>query len=155
MTATSQSRLTATRLTTLRTCPRRHYCRYELGLARVRQATPLRFGSAYHHGMERRNGGASAVDVLTEARAGYATCPDWADPIDWAVECETLAQLLAGHFWRYENDNLQFVAVEQQFELPLTNPDTGKSSRAFLLAGKIDAIVKMPDEARTVWTAGP
>ena len=35
--------------------------------------------------------------------------------------------------------------VERQFELPLTNPDSGKPSRAFLLAGKIDAIVKMPD----------
>lgn len=140
-----RSLLTTTRLTTLRTCPRRHYLGFELGLARVRQDAPRRFGSAYHRGMERRNGGVSLVDVVAEARTGYATCPDWADPTDWAVECETLAQLLAGYFWRYENDDLEVLAAERPFEIPLTNPDTGKPSRAFLLAGKIDAIVRLPD----------
>lgn len=140
-----RSLLTSTRLTTLRACPRRHYLRYELGLARVRQEAARRFGSAYHGAMERRNSGVGLVDVATEARAGYATCPDWADATDWAVECETLAQLLAGYFWRYENDNLDVLAAERSFEIPLTNPDSGKPSRAFLLAGKIDAIVKLPD----------
>jgi len=137
--------LTATRLTTLRACPRRHYLGYELGLARIRQDGPRRFGSAFHCGQQAHNQGQGSEVAMAEALAGYDAVPEWADPTAWAVERETLGQLLAGHFWRYENDNLQFVAVERQFELPLTNPDTGKPSRAFMLAGKIDAIVRLPD----------
>jgi hypothetical protein len=145
MTSSTNRLLTATRMSTLRACPRRHYLRYELGLARVRQDAPLRLGAAFHCGLESRNRGMDAPAAMAEARAGYDIVPDWADPTDWAVERETLAQLLAGHFWRYENDNLEILAAERTFELPLSNPDTGKSSRAFVLAGKIDAIVKLPD----------
>lgn len=145
MTSTNNSLLTATRLSSLRACPRRHYLRYELGLARVRQDAPRRFGSAFHCGQEARNSGKDGAAAMAEALAGYDVVPDWADPTDWAVERETLAQLLSGHFWRYENDNVEIVAAERTFELPLTNPDTGKASRAFLLAGKIDAIVRLPD----------
>jgi hypothetical protein len=41
--------------------------------------------------------------------------------------------------------DLQFVAVEQSFQIPLLNPGSGHPSRLFMMAGKIDAIVKLPD----------
>lgn len=141
----SRSLLTSTRLSSLRRCPRQHYLRYEVGLSKVREATPLRFGRGFHYGLELYNARISsdmAVDCVT---ADYRTCPNWADPTDWAVEGETLQTLLLGHFWRYQDDDIEFVAAEQSFEIPLVNPRTGRTSRTFRLAGKIDGIVRLPD----------
>ena len=140
-------RLTATRLTSLRRCPRQQYYRFEIGLSRIRTATPLRFGSCFHKGLELRSGlfADDAESILDAVLAPYETCPDWADPTAWAVEGQTLRALLLGHFWRYEADNVQFAAVEQSFSLPLVNPDTGAASRTFTLAGKMDGIVRLPD----------
>ena len=137
--------VTHSRLAALRSCPRRHYYRYELGLSRIRTNDALRFGGGFHCGLEARNSGLDEAAAIEKATAGYQQIPHWADPIDWAVERQTLSQLLAGHFWRYSADDLQFVAVEQSFYTPLVNPGSGHASRLFVLAGKIDAIVKLPD----------
>ena len=137
--------LTSTRLASLRKCPRLHFYRYELGLTRIVSAAPLRFGSGFHLGQELLNTGRSIEEVIQNVAADYATIPTWADPTDWMVEFETLNALLSGHAWRYAQDNLEFIAVELSFEIPLVNPETGTRSRKFTLAGKIDAIVKLPD----------
>lgn len=63
------SKLASTRLSSLRRCPRLHYYRYELGLARIRTATPLRFGAAFHAGLEAHNHGASDATVMQCALA--------------------------------------------------------------------------------------
>ena len=142
---TALARLTSSSRSAAARCPRLYFYRYGMGLARTRSATPLRFGSGFHHGLELAASGMSSDLAIQAATADYATCPDWADPTDWAVECETLKALLAGHFWRYGQDNLEFVAVETTFEIPLVNPDTGAVSRSFTLAGKIDAIIRLSD----------
>jgi len=105
--------LSATRLASLRRCPRQHFLRYELGLVRVRKDAPLRFGTAFHLGQQLAHGpqGADAAAVIDAATADYATCPDWADATAWAVEREQVRSLLAGHFWRYSQDDLEYVAV--------------------------------------------
>jgi hypothetical protein len=139
------SKLTSTRLAALRKCPRLHYYRYELGLSRIRSATALRFGAAFHAGLEARNRGAASDRVLQCVLAGYDVVPQWADPTEWAVERETLKALLLGHIWRYGQDNIVIVAVEMSFEIALVNPDSGATSRKFTLAGKIDVIVKLAD----------
>lgn len=142
--------LTSTRLATQRRCPKKHHLRYELGLSRIRTAQPLRLGAAFHRGLELRGIGACADEAISQAVAGYEDVPDWADSYDWQVECETVKNLLAGYFWRYENDDIQIVEVERTFEMPLINPHTGRASRTFALAGKIDAIVRLPDSRLAV-----
>ncbi len=137
--------LTATRLATLRRCPRQHYYRFELGLSRIRSSDALRLGAAFHRGLELHNVGMPAAEALSQAAASYDAVPEWADTFEWQVERETVQQLLTGHFWRYGSDDVQVLAVEQGFELPLVNPHTGRPSRAFALAGKIDAIVRLAD----------
>ena len=136
------SKLTSTSMATMRRCPRQFFYRYDMGLRRLRDTAPLRLGSAFHHGQELRRGlfADDLAAVIDLATAGYAEMPDWAEPDAWAVECETVRQLLAGHFWRYGDDNLEFVAVELPFDIPLVNPDSGAASRTFRLAGKIDAV---------------
>ncbi|MBK8915022.1 MAG: PD-(D/E)XK nuclease family protein [Phycisphaerales bacterium] len=137
--------LTSTRLATLRRCAKQHYLRYELGLSRVRTSDALRLGAAFHRGLERYNRGADPADAIVDAVAEYEFVPDWADSFEWDVEREIIQQLLAGHFWRYEKDDVEIIAVERTFELPLVNPQSGRPSRAFVIAGKIDAIVRLAD----------
>lgn len=140
------AKLTHTRLLTLRKCPKQHQLRYELGLVPTRDAgAPRRMGSAFHTGQEAHNRGADDAGVMEAALAGYETCPTYADAQDWGVERETVRTLLAGHLWRYSADNVEVIAVELPFDIPLINPDTGAASRTFTLAGKIDAIIRLSD----------
>jgi len=140
-----QELLTSTRLATSRRCPRKHYYRYELGLSRIRTSDPLRMGAAFHRGLELRNKGANRGKAIEEALIGYGNIPEWAEPYDWQVEYETVRALLAGYFWRYENDDVKIIASEQMFKMPLTNPETGHPSRTFMLAGKVDGIAELSD----------
>jgi CRISPR/Cas system-associated exonuclease Cas4 (RecB family) len=137
--------LTYSALAAFRLCPRKYWLRYVLGLSRVRRAVALRFGDCFHRGLEAFRKGASSEEAIATAMAPYQTCPDYADPVAWAVERETLRQLLAGHLWRYSQDNVQYVAVELVFELPLVNQMTGLVARQFIVKGKIDAIVQIAD----------
>ena len=137
--------LTSTRLTTSRRCPRQYYYRYELGLSRIRTSDPLRLGAAFHRGLELRNKGTDTREAVEGAIAGYVNIPDWAEPYEWQVECETVCLLLAGYSWRYGNDDVKVIASEQTFEMPLLNPETKRYSRTFRLAGKIDGIAELPD----------
>lgn len=149
--------LSNSRMGVLRQCPRKHWFRYELGLARCRTGAPLRMGSAYHTGQETKNNGGSQQDAYKAATVGYVDTPDWVEPRVWKTEGQTVANLLAGYFWRYENEPFQIatwippgktepeLAVELTFKIPLVNPDTNARSRTFWIAGVIDAIVILPD----------
>jgi hypothetical protein len=135
-------RLTASSLATLRKCPRQYHLRYNMGLIRLDERKEFRFGRAFHKGMELLMLGFERNDAIADAT----------DSIADDVERETARNLLAGHAWRYEQDRLQPLVnaddqptVEQMFEIPLVNPETGASSRTFCLAGKIDAIVSGSD----------
>jgi hypothetical protein len=140
-----KTRLSATRLSALRRCLRQYFLRYEVGLTRIRKATPLRVGGAFHHGLELYRTGLSGELAIQRATSDYESIPDWADPTDWAVERETLRALLLGYYWRYGSDNVEHVAVEQTFEVPLVNPDTAAPSRSFTVAGRLDGVVRLPD----------
>lgn len=136
-------RLTQTSLATYRRCPRQYLYRYELKLVRERTAQPLRFGSAFHLGLElRAKGEAEAIEAAT---ASYDVTPGWADPFEWRVERETLRALLAGYFWRYPQEQFEVISTEQSWEIPLRNPETKAASRTYGLAGKIDKIIRLTD----------
>ncbi|MCH7891501.1 MAG: hypothetical protein IH921_08360, partial [Gemmatimonadetes bacterium] len=61
------------------------------------------------------------------------------------AELEMVRRLFMGHRWRWGEDELEVVATEQQFCIPLRNPKTGHPTQNFWLAGKIDRIVKLPE----------
>lgn len=142
--------LTATRLRTLRRCPRQHYYRYELGLSRIRTADALRLGSAFHRGLELYRRGVETTKATEEAISGYATIPEWADSYNWHVECETVRALLMGYFWYYLYDDIKIIEVEQTYDLPLVNLWNDQHNQRFTLAGKIDAIGYLPDGCKAV-----
>lgn len=146
-------RLTASRLTAWRRCPRRHYYRYELGLAPLHDADALTFGRAYHYGLEHE---AAPTPPPTDSPDDTAAHATRADPrraqavIDDAAalmppedlhRIQTLRALLAGHAWYYQGQPIDIHASEHAWELPLRNPQTGGTSQLWKLAGKVDALV--------------
>src|SRR5690606_34963330 len=56
-------------------------------------------------------------------------------------------ELLVAYTARWGDSGLEAVAVEAEFNMPLTNPETGAASRTFRRGGKIDAVVRSPDGA--------
>src|SRR5487761_117749 len=50
--------------------------------------------------------------------------------------------LLVGYDARWRGAGYTALAVETVLEAPLTNPDTGRTSRTFRVAGKLDVIAE-------------
>lgn len=131
----ASSLLTHSRLSTFRACPRRHWFRYEIGLRPEQQSRALRVGTAFHAAMEAQDLGhdvAAAIDAIVDL-----------DPYDKAM----VAAMVVVHGERWSHEVYEVVATEVEFDLPLTNPDTGQPSRLWRLAGKIDRIYRLQSGA--------
>jgi hypothetical protein len=135
--------LTHSRQDAFKTCRKKHYFSYELGLRRIDDAKALRMGSAFHDGIEQLGKGQSLEVACQAVRQRYGRCPELFDPYEWSLELETVLRIVCAYQWRWEGAALEYVAVELEFELPLTNPATKKKTTSFNLGGKIDAIVKI------------
>lgn len=136
-------RLTHSRINSFKKCRRRHWYEYENCIRSERDGKALRMGSAYHNGLE-VIGNQQPIDAACERVYGdYSEAIYLADDI--VYERETVLRLLCGWLWRWEEQPLKHIAAEQWFNLPLRNPATGRTSRNFSLAGKIDGIVRIGD----------
>jgi len=85
--------------------------------------------------------------AVTASIADYRRPPPWIatpeDTLAWAIERETVAGLIYGYAWRWGDEQPETVASEIRFDLPLRLP-SGRNSRTFRLAGRIDKIIRMP-----------
>jgi hypothetical protein len=54
--------------------------------------------------------------------------------------------MMRGYGARYARDDFEIIALERNFEAPIVNPATGAASRSFVLAGKVDGIVRIGGE---------
>ena len=124
--------LTHSRLSCFRACPRRHYLRYEVGLTKEEQSFALRVGSAFHEAHNAKDEDRD-IDAVIDAHLE--------DPYDKAI----VAAMFDAHSRRWEGEDLEVVATELPFEIPLVNPRTGAATPIWRLAGKIDRIVKLTD----------
>ena len=137
--------LTHSRSDCFKTCRKKHWFSYELGIRRDVDAKALRMGTAFHSGLEALGNGLSIDAALDLVHQEYAIRPEGFDEMDWLYEEESVVRLVCGYQWRWQDSPLKYIATERQFELPLINPQTGKPSRNFNLAGKIDGIVELED----------
>ena len=137
--------LTHSRMSCFKTCQRKHYLSYELGMRRDRDAQPLRMGSAFHEGIDLLKQGKTLADACLMIRQNYADMPTWADIDEWLTECEIVLRLVSGWEWRWQDDEIEVIATEQTFSIPLINPDTGASSKTWRLRGKLDGVIKLGD----------
>lgn len=138
--------LTHSRMDAFKTCRKKHYFAYELGVRREADGKALRMGSAYHRAMEMLGIGCPIEMVCEEVNAYYDRLPEAAslDP-DLIYERETVLRMVCAYQWRWAEHGLESICREGAFEVPLTNPETGKPTPLFNLAGKIDGIVKLAD----------
>jgi hypothetical protein len=143
--------VTNSELREARACMRRHRIKYILRRRPRGNAEPLTFGTLTHAGHEawmlaRANSRdasdlyMAAIDrVRVEAEAARSTD----DPIsDFMLV--TVEELLRGYTARWADVPMRTVAVEQSFDVPLINPETGAASRTFRIGGKFDSIVATP-----------
>ena len=124
--------LTHSRLSCFRACPRRHFLRYELGIAPEEQGYALRVGGGFHAALE-------AADLGEDP--GAAIEDRVSDPFDLAL----VAAMFDAHQRRYADQPLEPVGSEQEFRMPLRNPETGAPTPIWTLAGKMDRLVCLPD----------
>lgn len=139
-----------------RRCRREHFYRYELAIRPTSTGKALRIGSAVHKGLDARANGKTLDEFVAVATAPYDTLPDWAQSeesvAEWMVEREIVAAMLSGYDWYWNEaeipDNLNDIETidsEVIFDLPLVNPETGRSTPIFRRQGAIDKIVKLAD----------
>ena len=141
--------LTHSSMATFATCRRKYYLQYVERLRPTITATALRFGGAYHLGLEVLANTGSADQAIAAVRRNYAEFPGWvedeATEKSWWVECETVVALVDGWAWRWRDDEVTVVEAERSYQLPIVNPDTGASARSHRHAGKRDQLVTLPD----------
>lgn len=129
--------LTSSRLRAFRACARQHLYGHVQGYRSLEAASALVFGTAMHEALaawwsaprDRAFGDALAKLPLTMA------------PFDRA----RAEAMLAGYHAYWSQSGFEAVEIEREFRLPLINPETGHASRTWMLAGKVDAIVRGPD----------
>lgn len=135
--------LTNSRMACARTCLRKHYFQYELGIRRSVDSQPLRMGTATHEGLDALARGLDIAAAVAVACRDYDTVPSGYDAYEWAIERETVIRML--YAYSQLTTPLEIVATEKSFELPIENPNTRQLLRIFSVAGKIDKIVKLAD----------
>jgi len=137
--------LTHSRMQSFKACRKRHWWEYEIGMRRVTDAKALRMGTAGHAGLEQLKISGDVRQAVNDVRALYSQCPDEVDSVDWQIEAVTVECLVAGYAWRWKNQPLETLEVEQTFDLPVINPETQAQSTCWTMRGKIDGVVRLED----------
>ena len=149
---------TYSRMQSRRTCPKKHWIEYELGIRREASEAPLRIGSAIHEALDVHAAMGDTNKACAEIYNAYSNVPAWSSEYDWRVEEQTCLALFMGYVWRWSNSGYEVIATEQEFKIPICDPKTGRQLwywgedsegnrvrvNAFF-AGKIDKIVRLPD----------
>lgn len=140
--------LTHSSETTFKTCPRKFYLRYRLGLVPKHDSDALRIGSAYHIGLEAWKLTRDSERSLEAVASLYAAspCPPWLTDDEYHTEFEIAAALVHGYTKQYADDQIvEHIAVELKFDLPIRHPTTGRAHDTLRNQGKIDEIGRLPD----------
>lgn len=128
-------------------CRKRYWYSYHQRLRKTVDAKALRLGSNWHEALEHLavfQDQEGATKIIWDLYNPLAT-PDTMELQEWRQEAYTLASLLSGYAWYWAADGIQYLKAEQEFCLPLRNPATGRPTVNWMLAGKIDGIVQLPD----------
>lgn len=136
--------LTPSRLRAFRECQRLHHYRYVEGWRVVRTSEAMRVGSLVHLGLEawwRTPVGymSAALDAVKDRAI---------DPYEQAKVEEMLYAYNVR--WSESRDFYEVLGVEVAGRAPLLNPATWKASRTWLLAGKVDLLLREKSTGRVL-----
>lgn len=124
--------LTTSSAKKFRSCQRKYFFAHVKKRKSAHESEVLRFGTLVHEALEVwwRT---CDLDAALDAMAGES------DPFDLA----RAEALMIGYHVRWLGEPFEVVAVEKEFESPLVNPDTGRTSRTWMRGGKIDALARV------------
>jgi hypothetical protein len=138
--------LTYSALNTFRNCPRKYKNRFLDKLRPLERAEALSFGSVIHTAIElwyRSQEAESRLrDVLTYIDDAFEN--RLVEP-NLMVQWHLAMAMIRGYAKRYANEEFEVVEVEKEFVGEIRNPDTGRQSQTFRMAGKVDGIVRCHD----------
>lgn len=142
--------LTYSALNTFRNCPRRYKNRYLDNLRPRERASALSFGGVVHSAIElwyrSQVGGASWESRMIEVYAFINEAfKDRTNDSQQLAAWHLAAAMMRGYAMRYETEDFEIVEVEKEFIGEIRNPETGRLSQTFRMAGKVDAIVRCHD----------
>jgi len=142
-----KSILTYSALNTFRNCPRKYRLRYVENLRRPEQPESLALGSVVHEALEHwYRLPADGLRLLAIVNLIDSKYPGrGADPQQKAAWHLTRA-IVVGYAARYAAEEFDVVEVEKTFDCDIRNPDTGRLSQTFSIAGKVDGIVRVGRE---------
>lgn len=137
------SKLTKSSLDTYDACPRKYQLRHELRIVPTRESEALRFGTAFHAGMEALGNGLLIGETCKGIDKLYANHP-YAEYL--LFECETVKRMVCGWAWRWADDGIVVLEAESVFkDVPIINPETGGAAQKHALAGRTDQVIKLLD----------
>jgi RecB family exonuclease len=141
-----KSVLTYSALNTFRNCPRKYKNRYLDNLRPRERAEALSFGSVIHTAIElwyRSSDAESRLrDVLAYIDDAFENrVVDSNQMVQWHLA----TAMIRGYAERYATEEFEVVEVEKEFVGEIRNPDTGRQSQTFRIAGKVDGIVRCHD----------
>lgn len=145
--------LTNSRLKSYRACPRQHHYLYTLGVRPVREAPALAFGTTVHTALEaywNTRASRTSVDPTEVALDAVRAC-DAAERLDPFQRARATA-MVAAYCASWDTEPVEVLAVEREFSFPLLNPGAAAStgSRTFAMAGKLDLLVRLPDNRTAI-----
>lgn len=139
--------LTYSALNCFRNCPRKYKLRYVDLLRRPEAPEALAFGDVIHGALELwltlPADNHRLLEVLDFLDSKYPNRGvDAKEKAAWHLA----RAMMIGYAERYAHEEFDVVHVEKEFEAEIRNPDTGRPSQTFTIAGKVDGIVRVGDE---------
>jgi len=126
-----------------RNCRKAAHWRYVLEVVPLEKDRHLSFGSLIHQCLETWHGTrdlAATLAILDRA------CANRAQDEEQRRVWHLATAMMRGYAARYADEELEVVALEKEFEGEIVNPETDAPSRSFVLAGKVDGIVRIGGE---------
>ncbi len=139
--------LTYSAINLFRNCPRKYHLRYVEQLRRPERAEALAFGSVIHGALELWHSLAPEGERLLPL-LDYLdrSLPNVAGDPGQKAAWQLARAMMIGYATRYAHEEFEVVALEKEFQGEIRNPDTGRPSQTFVMAGKVDGIVRIAGE---------
>ena len=135
--------LTYSALNTFRNCPRKYKHRYIDNLRPRERAENLSFGGIVHGAIELWYRTVHDPNRLAAVLESIDQQFPERNVDDLVKSLWHLARaMFTGYADRYTTEDFEIVEVEKEFVGEIRNPDTGRQSQTFRIAGKVDGIVQ-------------
>ncbi|HVY93312.1 MAG TPA: PD-(D/E)XK nuclease family protein, partial [Bryobacteraceae bacterium] len=126
-----------------RNCRKAVELRYLQHLVPLERDRNLHFGSIIHECLQAWHQRRDLEEILALIDR---LCPEHHQDENQRRDWHLAAALMKAYARRYASDDFEIVALEKNFEGPIINPATGAASRSFVLAGKVDGVVRIGDD---------